>query len=134
MRKYDLITRYLNSDKNTGKASRLSLHEVNGYETIIGYGWAVYCLKFYGNHFLFGDGYATKGNNVGWAGYSGQTTQHMQEIKGMLEENDEDYTVVDYRLEKSELYNLEESDIRDIVLENQVESQGTGYIRTMARP
>ena len=130
MRKYDLITRYLNGKKNTGKASRLSLHD----ETIIGYGWAVYCMRFNGKHLLFGDGYATKGNNVGWAGYSGQTTQHMQEIKGMLEENGEDYTVVDYRLEKSELDNLDESDILDIVLENQVESQGTGYIRTMARP
>lgn len=130
-----MIDRFLHGIPNE-KASREEVESVNNLVSIVGYGWAIYAVKFGHEVLLFGDGYKTKKTNVGWAGYSGQTTQHLQEIKGALEETNKNYTVVDYQLRKSELENFENphEELSQIVEENEVEARdGTGYTYTLNR-
>jgi hypothetical protein len=83
-----------------------------------------------GQYALFGDGYASHNTDVGWAGYSGQTTQHLQELKGMFEEHDVPYTVVDYRLSVVEITAGES--LAGIVLTHRTKpAPGDGYTNTL---
>jgi hypothetical protein len=87
----------------SGSSSRMSLARVDDVTVVVGYGWAVYAAKSPGRYYLFGDGYASDSTAVGWSGYSSTTTKHIQTIKAALEEFAGDYSVVDHRLEMSEL-------------------------------
>jgi hypothetical protein len=130
LRKKEVIRRFLNGEQS-GRASREELREVNGYNTIIGYGWAVYALDFGDTMALFGDGYSTDNDAVGWARYSGQSVQHIQEIKGMLEKHGRDYVVVDYQFQLGDLQALAnpQDSIRKLIEKHEVEPrQGEGYL------
>lgn len=125
--KSTMIQRFLHGN-HTGKASREELRLLNGTLCVVGYGWAVYAADLGDRYVLFGDGYKTRGNNVGWAGYSGTTTAHLQEIKGAFEERGVDYVVVDFRLEDQDVLDSEFS-FAEIIEEYQVEKrESTGYL------
>lgn len=99
--KHDLIESYLDQHPS-GDASREEIERIAGRRCIVGYGWAVYVTETPDmdgiDYALFGDGYKSDGTNVGWAGYSGTTTQHLQEIKAALEARDASYAVVDAQM------------------------------------
>lgn len=125
--KTDLIERFL-SGATAGRASREEIKAINGYRCIVGYGWAVYAADLVGEYALFGDGYKTRGTHVGWAGYSGTTTGHLQEIKGVLEAKDAPYRVVGGALTESKLAKGD-FDLEAYVEENEVEPrEATGYL------
>lgn len=154
--KRELIERFLDGDGSAPDASREQLRtlvrggaatateqvlfstddpshdeEPQQYRCIIGYGHAVYAAEVNdGQYALFGDGYASHNTDVGWAGYSGQTTQHLQELKGMFEEHDVPYTVVDYQLSVSEIHSGES--LAGIVLAHETKpAPGDGYTNTL---
>ena len=140
--KRELIERFLDGDDSIPDASRervqllvrggpSAVEYAQKYRCIIGYDHAVYAAEVNeGQYALFGDGYATHNTDVGWAGYSGQTTQHLQEIKGMFEEHDVPYTVVDKRLSVAHITAGES--LAGIVLSHETEpAPGDGYTRTL---
>lgn len=135
MSKRKLLERFL-AGGDSGTASRLSLREIDGVRCVVGYNWAVYAADLGDGVALFGDGYKSNGDNVGWAGYSsnGQSTQHMQEIKGMLHEHGVPYVVVDAQLRcgKTLRGGPQIGDVDDLdafVREHEVDPRdGTGYL------
>jgi len=72
------------------QAFRMESTTYAGVPCIIGYGWAAYAadLRECGPGpdavVLYGDGHASLGTDVGWAGYSGTTTTHIHDIKAKL--------------------------------------------------
>lgn len=97
-----LAQRFVTADSprgDRGEASRMRIDTIDGTRVVIGYGWAIYAawVEGWDEFLLFGDGYASDDTDVGWAGYSGPTTGHIQKIKGALEFHDVDFTVVDAR-------------------------------------
>jgi hypothetical protein len=125
--KEDMIQRFLDGEES-GSASREEIDVVEGWRCIIGYGWAVYAADLGEKFALFGDGYKSKGTDVGWAGYSGQTTQHLQEIKAALETGGHEYVVVDQAVTKLEIGNRTHTPA-EAAEKNQVEKrETTGYL------
>lgn len=125
--KDELIARFLDGG-TAGTASNMEIRTINGYRCIVGYGWAVYAADLIGEYALFGDGYKTTETHVGWAGYSGTTTQHLQEIKGALEATDEPFRVVDEPLTMSNLRD-DELDLEAFTAKHEVEPrETTGYL------
>jgi len=123
---HDLIERFL-AGCSDGRAARMEIETINGVRCIVGYGWAVYAADMGDTIALFGDGYRTEGDNVGWAGYSGTTTGHLQEIKGAMVETDRKFAVADYAFEVSELRDGTPPD--QIVREQEVEPRDyTGHL------
>ena len=126
--KQTVINRYIEGGTR-GTASRFEIKLLNGYRCIVGYGWAIYAAyPIDGEYVLFGDGYKTDSTNVGWAGYSGTTTQHIQEIKSGFEVEGAPYTVADTRPTTSDLEQDAAYDLPTVVEENEVEPlDTTGY-------
>lgn len=123
----DLIERFLDG-RESGKASRMEIRTRDGYRLLVGYGWAIYAADLGDKFALFGDGYKTNDTHVGWAGYSGTTTGHLQDIKRMLEERDEEYIVVDHQTEYND-FNLDAFDIEERAEAEEVEPrETTGYL------
>lgn len=121
-----MIQRFLEG-VNIASASRMQVQTIESIRCIVGYGHAVYCAEAGGQYALFGDGYATDGSAVGWSGYSGPTTKHIQRIKGWLETNREDYVVVDRRPQTDDIDD-EDWNVSKMIAEDAVEAQEyTGY-------
>jgi len=105
LRNDELAERFVRGAES-GSASRMEIKTLNDTRYVLGYGWAVYAAVTPGNYYLFGDGYKSDRSNVGWAGYSGTTTKHIQVLKRALEDAAGRYSVLDYRLEESEITDM----------------------------
>lgn len=88
---------------DTGQASRMRIETINDVRYVEGYGWALYAAASPGGYYLFGDGHKTDNTNVGWAGYSSTTTNHIQILKRALVNKGVNFAVVDKRVESDEL-------------------------------
>jgi len=120
---------------NPPRANKMELVGVDGLLLVVGYGWAVYaCRDAAGNFYLFGDGYATDGSNVGWAGYSSTTTKHLQYLKSALEAADRNCRVIDSRLQLSDIEDCGPDKrpavlVTDLLYDHEVEPLDyTGYL------
>lgn len=118
MSKTDMIRDRFLADRD-GKASRMRSTTVDDYRCIVGYGWAVYAVDMGDFVALFGDGYATHDTDVGWAGYSGSTTGHLQDIKRVMGDDQIPFKVIDAR--PTVEYTRGHSVPRELVRQNEVE-------------
>lgn len=134
----ELARRFVAGDA-TGKACNMEIAKLGEYRAVIGYSWAVYACELPDDHpadvALFGDGYATDSTAVGWAGYSGTTTGHLQILKAALEDAGVPFAVVDSRVKRGWSGTGADKRFRDIdalgeyVDGDTVEKQGyTGYL------
>lgn len=130
--KEQLFREFAEGESQYGSASNTAIQMIADRRVLVGYGYAVYALDLSGvgdvaaDFALFGDGYASDNSAVGWAGYSGTTTQHLQEIKAALEAVDAEFAVVDRRLETGQ---LDDVSVAELIEERAVEPQEyTGHL------